>query len=96
MIKNKNVNQQQIKIQDNYLPLYNTLEPTEMNLINIDDVFDKYPFITTEMGWTKQDIELFFESHLILGEQKNGVLFVDTETFEMLIEYHRKLNHKDN
>ena len=96
MIKTNFLNRKDIKTKDIYLHLHYTLEPTEMKLIALDSVFTTYPFLKTEMGWTKSDIELFYESHLILGEQKKDSLYIDTITFEMLIEYHRNLNKKEN
>jgi len=96
MIKTNFLNRKDIKTKDIYLHLHYTLESIEMKLITINSVFINYPFITPEMGWTTSDIELFYESHLILGEQKKDNLYIDTVTFEMLIDYHRNLNKKEN
>ena len=96
MIKTNFLPKKDIKIKDIYLHLHYSLELKEMKLIAIDSVFNNYPFLKTEMGWTKSDVELFYESHLILGEQKEDNLYIDTTTFEMLIEYHRNLNNKES
>ena len=96
MIRNNNTSLKKTTIKDNSLTLHQILEPTEMKLITIDSIFEKYPFVKTEMGWTEANIRIFLESYLILGVKKEGVFFVDTESFEKLIEYHRKVNKSKN
>ena len=96
MIKSYFLKLKDIKIKDICLHLHHNLESIKMKLISIDNVFINYPFIKSEMGWTKSDVELFFESHLILGDEKEDNLYIDSVTFEMLIEYHRNLNNKEN
>ena len=82
--------------QDNSLTLKPNIELTTMKFITVDKVFEKYPFIVSEMKWTKKNIELFVESYLLVGKKKDGILYIDTNSFEKLIKYHREVNKSDN
>tara|TARA_R110002072_G_C7875534_1_gene527566 strand:+ start:331 stop:615 length:285 start_codon:yes stop_codon:yes gene_type:complete len=94
MTKNNTFLQKQLPIKDNSIPLQQILAPIVMKFIAIDSVLEKYPFIKTEMGWTKSDIKALFESHLILGEIKNKKIYLSPESLEKLIDYHRKVNNQ--
>ena len=78
-------------LKDNSITLSKLTELKKMNLISIDSIFEKYPFIKTEMGWTSSNIELFLESFLVLGEKTEKETLIDTISFEKLIEFHRNV-----
>ena len=63
-----------------------------MKLIYLDLIHLNYPFITTEMKWTKDDIQFFYDNKLLLGIIDNyGTLSIEIESLENLIQYHRKV-----
>ena len=78
-------------LEDNSITLSKPTEPKKMNLVTIDSIFEKYPFIKTEMGWTSSNIELFLESFLVLGEKTGNEILIDIVSFEKLIDFHRNV-----
>ncbi len=78
-------------LEYNSITLPKPTDQKKMNLVTIDSIFEKYPFIKTEMGWTPSNIELFLESFLILGEKKEKETLIDTVSFEKLIEFHKNV-----
>lgn len=96
MIKNNNTFHKKINNKDYSLTLNQNTELKVMKLITVDSIFEKYPFIVSEMKWTKENIALFVDSYLLLGEKKDDVLYVDIDSFEKLIQFHREVNKKDN
>lgn len=96
MIKTNNSFPKKVINKDNSLTLKPNTELKTMKFITVESIFEKYPFVVSEMKWSKENIELFVESYLLIGEKKEDVLYVDTDSFEKLIEYHRKLNKSKN
>jgi hypothetical protein len=96
MIKTDNTFPKKVINKDNSLTLKTNTELKAMKLITVDSIFEKYPFIVYEMKWTRENIELFVDSYLLIGEKKDGVLYIDTDSFEKLINYHREVNKKEN
>jgi len=96
MIKTNNTFPKKINTKDNYLTLKPITELETMQLITVDSIFEKYPFVVSEMKWTKENIELFVDSYLLIGKKKDDVLYIDIDSFEKLIEFHREVNKKDN
>jgi len=78
-------------LEDNSITLSKPTEPKKMNLVTIDSIFEKYPFIKTEMGWTPSNIEFFLRSFLVLGEKTGKETLIDTISFEKLIDFHRNV-----
>jgi len=77
--------------QQNCVTLQHIDNQNNMNLLSIDELFDKYPQIKSEMKWTKEDIHTFYETTLLTGkvDKTTNELKVTQENFEKLIEFYK-------
>lgn len=68
-----------------------------MKLLKLDTIFIEYPNVKDKLHWSKEDIQVFYESHILLGkydpEDSTDIndLLIDSDSLEKLIEYHREL-----
>lgn len=71
----------------------------EHTLLTLDEIFEKYPAISTELKWTKEDVEVFVDSHILIGhfsdpdENGNKKLLILEESFLLLLDYRRKVGN---
>ena len=69
---------------------------SQMDLYKIDALIEKHPELLKELGWEREDIVTFFDSNLLLGEQREekGVdeLYISEKSLERLVEYLRSLD----
>ena len=66
-----------------------------MKLIPLDLILVDFPFVSTEMKWSKEDIRFFYDNHLLLGvTDSDDNLSIDKDSFESLIKYHRSIAEK--
>lgn len=69
--------------------------------LTVKQIFETYPFLKSEMNWTEEDIVVFYESKLLIGqfcktEEDPKVLLIEKVSLENLIDYHRSLNSAEN
>jgi hypothetical protein len=64
----------------------------KMDFVGLDELFNLYPFIQSEMNWSKEDIRIIYESHLLKGKintKNNDELLIERASFERLIQFQR-------
>ena len=85
--------------ENNFLPLHKSNNPHTMTLLTIDELFEKYPQVQKDMGWIKEQIEVFYESHLLTGEvdKTTQELKINQDDFEKLLELYENttINQKE-
>lgn len=68
-----------------------------MKFFTPEELFKNYPFIADEMKWSKDDIQVFLEGHLVAGRftsKDQSEYVIEKESFERLIAYHREVAKK--
>lgn len=87
----------QQKVVGNSVTLSEELQ--KMKLLTLDTIYTEYPKVKDKLGWSKEDIQVFFESHILLGkyepEDSTDIkdLLIESDSLEKLIEYHKELSN---
>ncbi len=80
----------------NSIPLGKNDQNNDMNLIKLDELILKYPELNQVLGWTKEDLIVFYEGKLLLGretvEDDKTVLYISEDSLKRLMEYHKSLD----
>lgn len=68
-----------------------------MKFLSISEIFENYPVMLAETGWSKEDIRDFYEGKLLIGKYtpENSThlddLRIEKSSMESLINYYRNL-----
>lgn len=85
---------------DNSIPLDNNEDKNDMNLLKLEELISKYPELEKDLGWTKEELTVFYEGKLLLGEERSeggkSVLYVSEDSLKRLVEYHKSLDDLKN
>ena len=69
-------------------------------LLTLDAIFKEYPEILNEFGWSRKDIQVFFDSFLLKGlyhpsdSADINNLLIESKSLDILIEYRRKVDRE--
>lgn len=96
MIENNLLTEKSGNNGDNSIPLDRNEESNDMNFLKLDELILKYPELTQVLGWTKEDLIVFYEGKLLLGretvEDEKTVLYISEDSLKRLMEYHKSLD----
>ncbi|MEZ4923089.1 MAG: hypothetical protein R2780_07980 [Crocinitomicaceae bacterium] len=85
---------------DNSIPLDNNEDKNDMNLLKLEELISKYPELKKDLGWTKEELEAFYEGKLLFGEEKSeggrSVLYVSEDSLKRLVEYRKLIDNLKN
>lgn len=71
----------------------------KMKFLSVTEIFEYYPTLQAETGWSKDDIISFYEGHLLIGNfvpelsTKPEDLKINTDSLDKLIAYHKNLRN---
>jgi hypothetical protein len=81
-----------------YLQTSITHHTMQTNLLTIDQLILKYPFVSVELKWSKEDISALFDGHLLIGQfitdeiSNEKILKIEENSFLELIEFRKNVS----